>query len=287
MALPARVLNKVSFIRGREIRLAMEKRMNMQCRRQIYYATFLSVLLAAVFLLGGCTNPEKAKAEHVSKGEAFLKDAKFQEASIEFRNAVQIDDSLAAAHWGLARAYEGLERFQETFEELRKTASLDPNNLEARIKLGNYYIAGSKGSPELISEAERLAKEILDKDQNHIEGHILKGSVLFAQAKRDEAFAELNRAVELDPKRSESYLSLARFYIVNNEPAKAEETFKRAISVNNNFALTHTEYGKSLVQWNRFPEAEAELQKSRRSGALESHLALFPGEFLSCKQAVR
>lgn len=234
----------------------------MQCRTKFYYATLLSFLIAAVFVLGGCTNPEKAKAEHLSKGEAYLKDSKFQEASIEFRNAVQIDDSLAAAHWGLARAYEGLGRFQETFEELRKTTSLDANNLEARVKLGNYYIAGSRGKSELIAEAERMAKEILEKDQNNIEGHILKGSVLFAQAKPDEAFAELNRAVELDPKRSESYLSLARFHLVNKDPANAEETFKRAISVNNNSALAHTEYGKFLAQSNRLPEAEAELKKA-------------------------
>ena len=78
----------------------------------------------------GCTNPEKAKA-HVEKGEAYLKDEKFQEASLEFRNAIQIDEKLASAHWGLARAYEGLQRFQEAFEELRKTTQLDPDNLDS------------------------------------------------------------------------------------------------------------------------------------------------------------
>ncbi len=234
----------------------------MQCRTKFYYATLVSLLLTALLAFAGCTNPEKAKAEHLSKGEAYLKDSKFQEASLEFRNAAQIDDKLAAAHWGLARAYEGLQRFQETFEELRKTTTLDANNLEARVKLGNYYIAGSKGKSELIAEASRLADEILAKDQNHVEGHILKGSVLFAQAKPDEAFVALNRAVELDPKRSESYLSLARFYLVNKEPVKAEQTFQRAISINNNSALAHTEYGKFLAQSNRLPEAEAELKKA-------------------------
>ena len=80
----------------------------------------------------GCANPAKAKADHVKKGEAYLKDSKFQEASLEFRNAIQIDDKLADAHWGLARAFEGLERFPEMLDELRKTVSLDQNNLEAR-----------------------------------------------------------------------------------------------------------------------------------------------------------
>src|ERR1700704_2421429 len=138
--------------------------MNIECRTSVYYATLLSVLFAAVFAISGCANPEKAKIAHVEKGEVYLKDEKFQEASLEFRNAIQIDEKLASAHWGLARAYEGLQRFQETFEELRKTTELDKNNLDARVKLGNYYIAGAKGQPELIAEAERMATQILQKD---------------------------------------------------------------------------------------------------------------------------
>ncbi len=234
----------------------------MECRSYLKSVTLLSFLLAAVFAASGCTNPEKAKAEHLSKGEAYLKESRFQEASIEFRNAIQIDDKLAAAHWGLARAYEGLERVQEFFDELKRTTELDPNNLEARAKLANLYLRGGQGRAEFIAEAERLAKEILQQDPNHIEGHILLGSVLFAQNERDKAFAELNHAIELDPKRVESYLSMARFYLVTNDQTKAEETYKRAISVNNHSALAHTEYGKFLVQSNRMPEAETELRKA-------------------------
>src|SRR2546425_12298826 len=129
----------------------------IECRGYLY-PTLLMLSLAALLSLSACTSPEKAKAEHVSRGEAFLKAEKFQEASIEFRNAIQIDDKFAAAHWGLARAYEGLQRAQEAFEELRKTTELDADHLDARVKLGNYYIAGAKSNPQLVAEAERLAK---------------------------------------------------------------------------------------------------------------------------------
>jgi len=236
--------------------------MNATRRSFIYYPALLSLFLVALVFLGGCSNPEKAKAEHVSKGEAYLKESKFQEAALEFRNALQLDDKLATAHWGLARAYEGLQRFPEMLSELRKAVELDQNNLEAKVKLGNFYLGGSKGSAELIAEAERLAKDVLQRDPKNIEGHILLSSVRFSQNQKDEALAELNRAIELDPNRSESYLSLARFYIVTNNPAKAEEVFKKAISVNPGSALAHTEYGKYLVQAQRPAEAEAELKKA-------------------------
>ena len=228
-------------------------------------------LLAILVMLSGCTNTEKAKADHVKRGEAYLKESKFQEAALEFRNAVQIDDNLAAAHWGLAQAYEGLQRFPEMLDELRKTVALDKSNLDARLKLGNYYVTWSKGRPELLNEAERLANEALERDPNNIEGHILIASILFARGEKDKALAELNKAIQLNPSRVESYLSMARFYLSTNERDKAEELYKKAISVNGNSTLAHTEYGKFLAQSNRPAEAEAELTKAVEVGPTDRY----------------
>lgn len=240
--------------------------MTNECYGFRYSRFFLLLLLAAVVSLSGCADAEQSKAEHLQRGETYLKDLKYQEATLEFRNALQIDETSAPAHWGLARAYEGLQRFPEMITELQKTLEHDKNHLEARIKLGNYFLAASKGRPELVDEAEKLAKEVLERDANHIEGHILLGSILFARNDREKAFAELNKAIELNPQRVESYLSLARFYIVTNERDKAEEVFKKAISIDQNSPLAHSEYGKFLVQSNRLQEAEAELQKAVQVG---------------------
>lgn len=235
---------------------------NPECRREFYTLSLALVLIAAALMLGACTTPEKAKLQHVTSGHSLLKEKKFQEASIEFRSALQIDEGLADAHWGLAQAYEGLQRYQEAFEEMRQVVELDKNNLDARVRLGNYYLAGGKNSPAAITEAERLAKEVLQKDPNHIEGRILRGSVLFAQDRKPEAFAELDAVIALDPKRVESYLSLARFYVLTKDTANAEATFQRAISVNGSSAMAHFEFGKFLVQLNRKDVAEVEFQKA-------------------------
>jgi tetratricopeptide (TPR) repeat protein len=233
---------------------------NQECRRKFYTLPLLILIVAAVFI-GACTSPEKAKAQHVARGQALLKDKKFQEAALEFRSALQIDEKLADAHWGLANAYEGLQRYQEAFDEMKQVADLDANNLDVRVKLGNYYLmAGKQQSAAAISEAERMAKEVLQKNPNHIEGHILMGSVLFQQNHKPEAFAELNRAIEIDPQRVESYLSLARFYALTKDTDTAEATYKRAIAVNNSSAMAHYEYAKFLVQTNRVDAAENEFQ---------------------------
>lgn len=226
-------------------------------RRPVLFILLCALVVALSVATTGCKNAEASKAEHQKRGEAFLKERKFQEASIEFRNAIQLDDTFAAAHWGLAQAYEGLERWQEAFDEMKRAADLDPNNLPVRVRLGNYYLLGKQ-----TAEAERYAKEVLQKDPNNIEGHILMGGVLYAQGNKDAALASLKRAIEIDPKRVESYLSLAQFYVTVKDAAKAEEAYKQAISINSASALAHVEYGKFLVQANRMNEAEPEFRRA-------------------------
>ncbi len=224
------------------------------------------LLVAALFATAACSNPEETKAEHIKRGEAYLTEKKFQEASLEFRNAAQIDDKLAQAHWGLARAYEGMGQFEQVFEELRRTVALDPDqkNLDARVRLGNYYVIAFQQSKDkkYRDEAQRLYEEVLNKDQNFIEGHILKGTVLYASGKREDAFKSLSHAVELNPQRIESLMSLALFHRQVNEPAKAEELYKRAFAVNDRSALAHLEYAKFFVSQNRQDMAEVEFKRA-------------------------
>lgn len=255
-----------------------------KCKR---YLSVLGCLIIAAVALAGCSNPEQTKAEHVSRGEALLKEKKFEEASIEFRNAIQIDDKLAPAHWGLAQAHEGVQRFIEAIDELKRTIQLDPNNLDARIKLGTYYLAGRRAdNAELLSEAERLAKEVLEKDPNNIEGHILMASVFNAQGKRNEALAELNRAVQIDPNRVETYLGLARFHLQNNDLNKAEETYRRALAMDDRSAIAHVEYGKFLANRNQMEAAEREFKRAVEVDSSNRDVQLLLASFyLSTKQS--
>jgi tetratricopeptide (TPR) repeat protein len=235
-----------------------------ECTRQRYLVAFLVTVLIAALGLSGCKNAEASKAEHQQRGEAFLKDKKYQEASIEFRNAIQLDARFAPAHWGLAQSYEGLQRWAEMIEELKLTIDLDGSHLDARVKLGTYYVGANaiRKSPELVAEAERLAKEVLQQNANHVGGHVLMADVLFAQDKRPEALAALKRAIEIDPKRVESTLALAKYYIRIDDKAKAEEVFRQAIALNEGSALAHAEYGKFLVQMGRPDQAEAEFRRA-------------------------
>lgn len=240
--------------------------MNLQeCPRARSLRAPLAVLLACLVLLAaGCSNPEKAKAEHVARGEAFLKERRWQEASLEFRNAIQIDDNLAAAHWGLAQSYEQLGRGSEYIEELKRTVKLDPANVVARVRLANGYLAAfsRQKQSDFLAEAERLAGEVIAREPNNPDGKILLANVTYFKGDTAKAEAIIKEAVALDPSRIESHMGLARFYLQTNRPADAERVYNEAISVNDRSSLAHVEYGKFLSQLGRAGDAEAQFRKA-------------------------
>ena len=210
-------------------------------------------LLALLVSCGG------SKDKHLARGEEYLQKRKFHEAVMEFR-AADIDRGSAAAHRGLARAFEHLEQFNEALEELRKTSELAPENLEAKTKLGNYYLLVS---PPMIAETEKILEEVFAKNAGFIEGHVLKASLFDTQKKSEkEVLDVLNQAIALDPSRTESYISLARFFMKHEKAAEAESALTKGISVNPNAALGFIEYGRFLVFADRSNDAEAQFKKA-------------------------
>lgn len=227
---------------------------------QKFYPSFLfAVLIGLSLFFAACSN-ESSKQKHLVRGEEYLQKRKFQEAAMEFRAASDIDKNSAEAHWGLARVRENQGDLTETINELRQVITLDPNNLDAKSKLGNYFLLYS---PPQIIETEKLAAEILAANPKFIEGYILKASLLSAQNKSEkEVLDTLQQAIALDTNRVESYLSLARFYMKLNKASEAENTIKKAISVNEKSPLGYLEYGRFFSYANRPNEAEAQFKKA-------------------------
>jgi tetratricopeptide (TPR) repeat protein len=214
-------------------------------------------------VLGGSACLFGGKESYVSRGEEYLKKRRFQEATMEFRSALEADRNYAPAHWGMARAYEGMGFVGETIDELRKTIEADPGHLEATCKLGNYYLAVS---PPHVVETEKLLEDIFAANQNYIEGHILKASLFTAKKRSEQEVLEiLNHAISLDQNRMESHLSLARYYAKQERGKEAEQVFQRALGINPNSALAAMEYGRFLEFAERDAEAEAKFRQAIQS----------------------
>ena len=226
---------------------------------QIFSFKFLlaGLLLGLSLFSASCSG---SKDKRISRGEEYLQKRKFEEALMEFRAAADIDKDSAAAQWGLARAYENLGQYYETVDALQKVGNLNPENLDARAKLGNYFLLGT---PPQLEETQKIIDDILQRDANFVEGHVLKASLLSVQAKPEKEILDVfDHAISINPNRTETYLSLSRYLMKSDKPAEAEKTIQKGISVNARSAVGYIEYGRFLDYANRPADAETQYKKA-------------------------
>jgi len=85
------------------------------------------LLLTGLALLAGtgCNqSPEVKKQKALQRGEQYLKNGKANEAIIEFRNALQIDQNFLPAVQGLGRAYAAKSWNADAFREFQRAQKL-------------------------------------------------------------------------------------------------------------------------------------------------------------------
>jgi tetratricopeptide (TPR) repeat protein len=223
-----------------------------ECQKLHRFA-IVAIIFGLVFVFSSCGD---TKVKYLSRGEELLKQRKFHEAKMEFRAAADYDRNSADAYWGMARANENLGQMYDTIENLRQTVTLDSNNLDAKSKLGNYFLLLD---PPQFWEVDKLLAEIFVANPNFVEGHILKASLMTIQNKPEtEILKTLQFAISLEPNRVESYLSLSRYYQRIGNPSESEKIIQKAITVAPNSALGFMEYGRFMIFAKRANEAEAQ-----------------------------
>jgi tetratricopeptide (TPR) repeat protein len=245
--------------RSTDGKLSLKKMRFREC--QFTRINLLAVLLLGLSLLfASACSSEATKQKHLTRGEEFLQKRKFRQAVMEFRAAADIDKNSAEAHYGLARAHENLGEVYEAIKELQEVAQLAPANTDAKARLGNYFLLIA---PPQTDEAQKMIDEIFAVNPNFVEGYILKASLLSAQNKSEAQILEvLNRAVEIEPSRVETYISLARFFMKQEKAPEAEQTIQKAIAVNEKSPVGYIEYGRFYDFTNRPAEAEAQVKKA-------------------------
>jgi cellulose synthase operon protein C len=240
--------------------------------RRINHFLLLLLVFSCCFGVACKEDPVKAKKRYLEKGKKYLEEKKYAEAKLEFRNALTFDKKNVEALFGLAESDAGTNNFQEAFEIYRAVIDLDPKNIEAKARLGNIYLQFVRDASS-VTEAEKYAREVLEADPNHIEGHILRAGVFTSKQKWAEAEQDLKKAIELNPKRPESLLSYAKFFQERAKrdtdatkfTADAERVYQQVLQLDPKFTLGYIAYADFLYGIQRFDETEAQLKKAVES----------------------
>ena len=149
-----------------------------------------------------------------------------------FEQAIEKDPNYSFAHAGLADTYMLLglyammprgEAAQQAKNAAQRALELDENSSEAHASLGvilEVFDWDWKG-------AERKFRHAIDMNPNHFDAHYEYGLLLCRLKRLDEAQAELEKSLQIDPLSARGYDFLGIIYRLKGDLKKAEEQYKK------------------------------------------------------------
>src|ERR1700733_7950453 len=116
-------------------------------RRFGFHRVLFCVLLLA--FTAGCSKPEQRAQGYVERGMASLAKGDDLQARIELTTALKFKGDILEAWRALAGIDERTNAKQSLFQDLRRIVELDPNDLDARVRLAGMMVASGRGDAAL------------------------------------------------------------------------------------------------------------------------------------------
>lgn len=212
----------------------------------------LILILIGVSLVGCTRDPNVRKQKYLESGQRFFEKGKYHEAAIQFNNAVQVDSRFAEAHYRLALTYLRLQQWNRAYQELQRTLEIDPSNYKAHIDIANMLISAKN----FKQAKEQHLDLLLQEDGKDPDVHMAMANYLSGMQDLPGALQEMQKAIALDPKRSELYLNLGMLQFANQQNDAAEASFKKATELAPKAINAQMALGSFYERRGRYPEAE-------------------------------
>ena len=203
------------------------------------------------------SDPTARKERHIARGDEYIAAGKLPEAVIEYRNAVQTDESDGKARVKLAETYVSTGDIGRALAEYVRAADLLPDDLTVAFKAAGLQLLAGR-----FDEARRLSESILARNPSHVDAQIVLANAMAGLKDFDAAVAEIEEAVRLDPARGAAYGSLGAFEVQRGNPQPAERAFQRAVELDPAAAAPHLALGNFYWGHARWEAAEQELLKA-------------------------
>ena len=128
----------------------------MNTRRLFSLPTSRLVMLLPVVLVAGCGSPEQSAQGYYESGMALIEKKDDLEARLELLKAVKYKSDKVEV-WRALAGIDERTKANSLFPDLRRIVELDPNDLDARLKLARIMVAG--GAADAALKVLDAAKE--------------------------------------------------------------------------------------------------------------------------------
>lgn len=215
------------------------------------------VLAAALVVASGCST---TKQGYVSKGNKFFAENRFDDAALNYRKAIQKDPRYGEAYYRLGLTALKQDQAMEGYSALEHAVELQPNNIEAKEKLGELilaeYMADSRHPQNLYRELFDLSSQILAKNPNSFEGLRERGYLAYTDRKPEEAIALFRQALKVEPEDGTLTTALVQVLMASGHPEEAEQLGLNLIARQKTYGPMYHLMYTWYVEQKRMTEAE-------------------------------
>lgn len=180
---------------------------------------------SAALSAAGCGGAASRLESHMKRGQDYYRAGDYAHASIEFRNALQIDPKSESALLWQSEAAEQLGKVRDAAHGYQTILDQHPDNLVARARLGRIYALGGDSEQALKTIAPGLAK-------NPQEPSLLSVRALSKLQANDiaGATADADLALKLNPTDEDAIGLRAGIYERSGDSAAATKLLRDYLS---------------------------------------------------------
>ena len=196
-----------------------------------------------------------------------------------FQRSRERDPDYAPAWAGLSQAYAyqadngyvpAADGYGQAREAAEQALALDPQLADAHLAMGQIHSTYDWD----WATADASFRRALDLEPGSAEALRKAGSQALTLGRFSEAIDLINKAIERDPLRPNSYITLGRALLRVNRDAEAEAAFRKALDLAPDRPIQHLNLGTALLLQGKADAALQEMQQETDEGWRLSALPL-------------
>lgn len=274
----------------------------------------LVLALVLSLALAGCGSSHSRFESHMARGRQYLAADNLEKASIEFRNALQIEPKSMAALYLNGTVAERRGDFNEAAESYQAAVDAQPDDTRVRASLAKLFVLGgvpqraleiiSPGlldhpdDPDLLAARAAARHQLKDDSQARADAEraaLLAPTnenaigVLAALALRagdtQKALTLVTSAVEKSPGSIELRRILANVDLANGQPQQAEKQMHEIIALEPNELAPRMELATWLTQRRELDAAQQLLEQAVRDLPRQDAAKLALADFVTTQRS--
>ena len=181
-------------------------------------------------------------------------------------------EQLSKAYLTLAQVFSYQQRFSDSTTALTNALEVNPDDTEARIRLGYFLGAPQQMLVPDLSASKRQFEKVLELEPNNLEAMLQLGLAEFRLGEADKAAERFENIIQNYRRHSGAYYYLGVYHLRHGAPEKAVENFKESLRLKPRDPETLWNLWTAYSQLGGYPEELPEEFKIQREWKQEGRV---------------